>query len=249
MVTAAVLGKKFRSLTSRDNAKACLTTKLKNKLNENNVQEVITTITQAFEDSTKKGIEKKDKLKEEIQAKLGEKRLFKFTQTLLEEMIEALESRSIQIFIQTINRDHRDFKEFLEHTLNDTATVMDRALLDQPMWGIYFKEGDSQLLISPIIQLGDCLWIPAATCEIEMDNGDKLAPVDISRMLTPIMDLAYTKKQDRGSVEITGPKGGKYPCGQIYTAKKRDQFKEEEKKIELANGYVAELFVINKPKT
>lgn len=250
MLATAVLGKNYRSLTSRENAKKAITERLSPKMAESYVQEVINTITQTFEDATKEGITKKDQIKDKMSAKLGDKKLFKFTQSLLEEMIEHLESRSIEIYIRPLPRDSEDFDNFLTRTLNDTATVMERALQgEETMWGIYFKEGEERVLISPIIQLGDMIWIPASTCEIELDNGDKLTSMDISRMLMPIMDAAYTKKQDRGAVEITGPKGGKYPCGQIYTHKKRDSLTAEEKTIKLANGYSAELFVVAKPKT
>ncbi len=246
MIAKAVLGRKFRSITSRDNVKKDMEGKLKSKLNSSYIEEVIQTITHTFEDVSKKGIDKKDKIKDAMIERIAEKRVFKFTQSILEEMIEALTSRSIEIFVQSITREHRDFQDFLQRTLGDTATVMERAIGTEPMWGLYFKEGETQCLISPIIALQDHLWLPSATCEIEMDNGDKLAPMDISRMLMPVIEAAYEKKQDRGAVEITGPKGGKYPCGQIYTCKRRDQMKETEKKIELSNGYVLELFVVAK---
>lgn len=248
MVATAVLGKNFKALTSRDNVKESIKKRLASKLSENYVNEVITTITQVFEDSSKEGVVKKDALKDRMSAKLGDKKLFKFTQGTLEEMIEDFESRSIEIYIKEITKDSDEYKDFIDRTLNDTATVMERALSDQPMWGIFFKHGDDILLISPIIQLGELLWVPAVTCEIELNNGDKLAPIDISRMLIPVMEAAYTGKQDKGAVEVTGPKGGKYPCGQIYTNKKRDQLTPKEKKIELQNGYVLDLFVVKKSK-
>ena len=247
-VATAVLGKSYKSLTSRDNAKNAISVGLKKKLSENYINDIVTTLTQVFEDATKEGVVKKNDLKDRMSAKLGDKKLFKFTQGTLEEMIDHFDSRSIEIYIRPVTKDKQDFQDFMERTLSDTATVMERALSDQPMWGVYFKEGDSRLLITPLIQLGSMLWIPAATCEIELDNGDKLAPLDISRMLTPILDLAYTTKQDKGAVEVTGPKGGKYPCGMIYTNKKRDQYKPTEKVIELQNGYKLDLFVTAKPK-
>lgn len=248
MIATAVLGKNFRSLTSRDNAKTAIKTHLYKCLSETYVEEVIATITTAFEDASKQGITKREALKEAMAAKLGDKKLFKFTQTKMDYMIEALESRSIEIYIRPVTKDSDAFQEFLQNTLGDTATVMERAITDEEMWGIYFKEGAASLLVSPIIALQkEILWIPASTCEIEMNNGEKLSTKDTARMIAPIMDLAYTKKQDKGAVEITGPKGGKYPCGQIYTSKKRDQLKPEEKKIELANGYILEMFVTTKP--
>lgn len=250
MIATAVLGKNFRSLTSRENAKTAIKTHLDKCLSETYINDVITTITTAFEDASKQGIMKREALKETMASKLGDKRMFKFTQTKMDYMIEALESRSIEVYIRPVTKDRDDFQEFLQNTLGDTATVMERAITDEEMWGIYFKEGGCSLLISPIIKLNDeTLWIPASTCEIELNNGEKLASNNISRMLIPIMDLAYTKKQDKGAVEVTGPKGSKYPCGQIYTSKKKDQLKPEEKKIELANGYILETFVtITKPK-
>jgi hypothetical protein len=247
MLATAVLGKSYKSLTSRENAKKELEKHLTPLLSEAYVNDTITLLTQIFEDATKIGITKKDALKEKMSAELGNRKLFKFAQSLLEEMIQSLEDRSIEIYIRPVTKDSEGFQQFLGNTLNDTATVMERALSDQPMWGIYFKEGDATLLVTPIIQLGDMLWVPACTCKIELDNGDELKPLDISRMVKPIMETAYAKGQDKGAVEVTGPKGGKYPCGQIYTPKKKDQYTQEEKKIELQNGYVLDLFVTKTP--
>lgn len=247
MVATAVLGKNFKALTSRDNVKESMKKRLSSKLSENYISEVITTITQVFEDASKEGVIRKDVLKDRMSARLGDKKLFKFTQGTLEEMIEEFESRSIEIYIRELDKDSDDYRDFIARTLNDTATVMERALTDQPMWGIYFKHGEDRLLISPIIQIGEFLWCPSVICEAELENGEKLAPIDVSRMLIPVMNAAYKTKQDKGGVEVTGPKGGKYPCGEIYTNLKKDQLTPKQKKIELANGYVLDLFVTKKP--
>jgi hypothetical protein len=245
LVAEPILKKQFRTITSKEVIKKRLKDDITKHLHENFINDTLTDLSAAFDAWNKEG-GKKDKLKELIAQTVGKRKVFKFTQGTLDHMVDLLLSQSISLKVEKIKNplDSQDFQDFLTYTLEDTARVLTQGLTDQPLYGVFFLHGNSRNLATPLIELSDkFLWVPSLPSEGELEDGTQLKRVDICRIFQPVIDEGFAGKKERGSVEVTGPRGGKFLCGEVYSSVNKADLKAKDKVIPLANDYSLELFV------
>jgi hypothetical protein len=246
MLPDKVLKKQYTKITSTDAVKAKVKEELTDKVADQQIDPIYEVLIKAFNawEGGKLSLFK-DKLRAHIKAGSP----FKFADTVLDKLIETVINQTLNIKVEPITQSDERYKTFLLAIPKATKTILERTLSeDEEMFGVFLEEKDKkgkfqQYLALLIINVNDMMWIPATPDKATLENGTELKGADFQRMFQPILDEAYPKKADRGVVKIIGPKEGEVYVGEIFSTKKRETLKDDEKRLELENGYTMELFV------
>jgi hypothetical protein len=250
MIAEAVLDKPQTKPVSTDKIRDAIKNDLTTKIAEsqiNSIYEAANKVVMNYK-GTKTGNKKHNELKETLREQLKANTIFKFSDSILDNILNVFENRMINIEVKKLQFDDY-YNEFMGTIIAETQTIFERALHnDTPAWGIYLDEqfpdkSIKRYLVVVIVQVGDMIWIPTIPDKATLENGDELTRIDFSKLFQPIYETLFPTKKDRGMVRVTGPKGGQHLAGEVFTPKTRDQYKPEEKKVELDNGYSIEIFV------
>jgi hypothetical protein len=249
MIAEAVLGKRHLKPTSSEKIKTVLRETIGDKVADNHISHIFERINDTFAEWNAAGPIKTRLLKEKLRERLKQYGVFKFSDATLEQFIDIFMSRTLNIYCAEVDKAGELYKAFLDNIVNQVSNSLTRCLNDETkVWGIHLEETHPDNTVHTylaviLIEVDEFIWIPATPDRAELENNEELKRSDFTSLFRPLYEMIFPTKKDRGLVRVNGPRGGEHLCGEIYSPKKRDEYTEGQKTIQLSNGYSMSLFV------